>query len=381
MKKRKSAKKRVLRTEHDIETEGLPSGSKFDADFRCLGKFALEAQIPREDDTTASRRGHKIHKALEHSDLNELSPSDQITASRIMFGEAEIVHEHGFEGAKVVWETRFWDSDDFRPLWSARLDTLHILSEEERLLVIDSKTGWGIPQSIENNWQIRGQVVLAARQYPARSVVGAIVHPHHPDSLYEVKTFDPKEIAASLITIRKFVELIQKPNQPRTPNGVSCTFCRAKGICPEYKAQMKKIAQAIADEREDKGFTAIIRQTPEERGQRVKELKLFKTDIENIMEQYVTLIAKDENAIQGFGLRRRYTKEITHEGKAIECIEDEFGEEALTHAMELSLARLEEFLGKKLKSKKEAKLQIEQALGRYLRFKPSRQWLEERRTI
>src|SRR5213079_3390745 len=94
---------------HTIETEGLPSASSFDSDFRCLGKRALEAQLPEREEDANMRRGSKIHKALEKSDLSELSPSDEITASRCMYAEAEIVHRYNFEGSEVQWEKRLWD--------------------------------------------------------------------------------------------------------------------------------------------------------------------------------------------------------------------------------------------------------------------------------
>ena len=105
------------------EREGLPSASGFDSEFRCPGKRALCARLPKEEDTTAADRGKRIHDALQKGDFSDLADSEQRTASRIAYGESEIVHEYGFEGAEITFEERIWDLDDeLNKLWSGRVD-------------------------------------------------------------------------------------------------------------------------------------------------------------------------------------------------------------------------------------------------------------------
>jgi hypothetical protein len=368
---------------HDAEVEGKPSASGFDADFRCLGKRHLEKQLPREPDTAIQKRGSGIHKALETSDLSELSASDQITASRCMFAEAELVHEFDFEGADTLWEKRWWDvGEDLEPLWSARLDVVHLDLPKRRAMVNDHKTGWGIPVPIESNWQIRGQACLVALHEPVAEVVTALVHPHHPDSLYQVKTFSLEEIEVNLVTIRRNVALIERDDQPRTPNKISCHFCRAKRICPEYQAQVKELQQSIADEVEDKGFTAIIRRTPAERGQHVSQLKQLEDHIGEIIEQYEKLAKKDPAAIDGWRLVKSYNRIVTNEGKAISVIEKELGRKAVEAALQFSLSGLEEFVEKTTKPKKAAKEKVEALLRKHdlLKFKPKKEFLKEKRS-
>ena len=65
---------------HKEVAKGLPSGSGFHSEFRCLGKRQLEKKFPECGDTTDSRRGDRIHAALEHSNFDELTGGERLTA-------------------------------------------------------------------------------------------------------------------------------------------------------------------------------------------------------------------------------------------------------------------------------------------------------------
>jgi hypothetical protein len=393
MAKRKS-KKRVKQSSHELEAKGLPSASGFDAEFRCLGKRALCSQLPAEEDTAVTNRGTRIHTALETSDLSKLSMSEQITASRCMYAEAELVHDFDFEGSETIYQPpRFWDvDDDLEQTWSARLDTLFIQRDRRRLMLDDHKTGWSVPVPIAQNWQIKAQAALAADLHDADEVVAALVHPHHPDSLYEVVTYDRATLEANLETVRQKVVQIQSPDQSRTPNPISCQFCTAKGICPEYQAQMSKLAEAIADEVEDKGFTAILRRTPQERGEHFKRIEMVADNVKELKAKYVTFVEQDQSAgrledkdyeshlVTGFGLRFKWDTKIKDEDEAIVLTERAFGSEALNAALKFNRTALEEHLSAKM-SKKEAKERVSEVLRGVMQFQKSKGWLEERRAL
>lgn len=377
-------KKRLKRpTQHEIASEGLPSASGFDANFRCLGRWALTKRLPPEGDSSDSMRGVRIHAALEISDLSGLSKSDAITASRIMYGESELVQSYDFEGAEVEWEQRFWDVDDnMNHLWSAQIDTLHIKRNGSvRLLVSDNKTGWARPVAIENNWQVKSQAaLLGVEYYDAEEVVAALIHPHHPDSLHESVVYTRDDLESNLVTTRHMVAAIQQPDQPRTVGGVQCQYCPAKRICPEYQAYVAKMEQDIADEIEDRGFTAIIRRTPKERGTHVAHLKQLAKHIAEILDQYTQLAVKDQTAIAGWTLRRKMNRIITDEVEAMSLVKGEFGADALYDATKFSITALEENLARKM-TKKEAKAAVERLLSPVLKFKTSDAYLQESRSL
>lgn len=369
-------------TAHDKEAEGLPSASGFDAEFRCLGRRALTRRLPKEEDTAIQARGHKIHQALADSDLADLSKSDERTASRCMYAEAKLVHEFDFEGAEVTWEERFWDFDDeLNHTWSFRADTLHV--KPGRLLVADNKTGWGIPPPIDVNWQVRAEAALLADGYyfDAAEAVVALIHPHHPDSLYEVRVYTRDDLRDLLATVRRLVQTIQLPDQPRTPGGMQCQYCPARPLCPEYQAHMAAIEQAIADEIADEGFTAIIRRSPKQRGEAVAHLKEMQANIKTLLEQYVQMAQKDGTAVHGFTLRRKLDRSLTDEATAMELVREEWGDDALAESMHLSLPDLEKTLATKLGTAKDAKAAVQRVLNPVLKFKPSNYWLEESRSL
>lgn len=380
---------------HDIETEGKPSASGFDANFRCLGKANLEKQVPDEEpDSDAAVRGNKIHAALAKSDLSGLSDSDQITASRCMFAESKLIHDFGFEGATAWWEDcdipdlnleRLWYiDDDLNPRWSAKLDSLHLSVDRERALVPDYKTGWSSPAPVKRNWQIRAQAALAmfADASPAngvQNVVAALIHPHHPDSLYEVGTFTAKELEADLVTINVNVAAMQEPDAPRTPNEVSCHFCRAKDLCPEYKADMARLALAVADRAEDKGFTYLLAMSEADRGQYVGQLKMMQKHAKAELEKLARFAEKSgKDSILGWTLRHSWNRKVTDEGAALTLVRKEFGETAAAAAMSFSLVDLENYLGATL-GKREAKEAVEAAMRPLVKFVPKEAYLAERK--
>jgi hypothetical protein len=367
-------------TAHDIEAEGLPSASGFDSEFRCLGKRALCSQLPKEEDTVIQARGHRIHKSLEESDLSDLPLSEERTASRIMYGEAKLVHEYDFEGAEVEFEQRVWDiDDDWNHTWSARIDSVHWQPNKRRLLIPDYKSGWSLPPPIEINWQVRSSAALLAEYHDAEEAVCALIHPHHADSLYEVAVFTRQDLRGLLDTTRHNVAAIQLPDQPRTPGGIQCQWCTAKGICPEYKAQLAKTEQEIADEIEDQGFTAVIRRTPNERGDHVRRIHEVVKNAEAMLAQYVKLAERDGSAVDGYTVKRNLRRSLTNEAQAMEIVRSTFGEAALYDALHLSLTDLEKKIAATT-TMKDAKAAVQRALNPVLKFTKTKSFLVESRT-
>lgn len=368
-------------TAHDLEAEGLPSSSGFDSEFRCPGKLMLTKRVPREDDTSYTIKGTRIHEAMAEGDFSKLNKSEGDTASRIAYGEAQIVQEYNFEGAAVEFEQRVWDvDDDFNHTWSARVDRHDWQEKERRLLVIDDKTGWATPPPIGSNWQVRSEAALLAEQYDAREVVVALIHPHHPDSLWEAKLYTREESDQLLATTRHLVKQIQLPNQRRIYGGIQCQWCTAKAICPEYQAHEKQLDLAVDDWTKDQGFTAINRQSPEERAEIVRRLKERKTNIDFLLEQYVELLERAPDSIEGYRVARRLTREVTNEPKAMELVRAEWGNELLWDCLKFSVTALEDKVAK-LTNRKEAKAAINRVLGNIIKFKKSKTFLEEARSI
>ena len=367
---------------HAEETEGLPSGSGFDSCFRCLGKWELEKRFRKDDSESSSdaKKGQKIHQALEKSDLSRLSGSESVTAKICMDTEAKLIDKYDFEDVRdVVWEQRFWDvDDDFNKLWSVRLD--YLLIQPRRALLFDHKTGWGIPVPIEQNWQIRSQAAIVWYMYQVDEVIAVLSHPHHPDSRYEVGIYTAEQCAEWMVTIRGYVDLIQKPDQPFTVGGIQCQYCRAKHMCPERQAWLEKVALDVRNEIRERGFTALIDRNPDERAQHYREVRQLAENCERIIEQYTSMAVHDPDAISGYRTQKAWQRSVKNEVEALEKVEREFGEKVANESMIFSLTELQEAVrrAKKLSKVKAEKL-VEACLGETIRFAPKRPFLVEKK--
>jgi hypothetical protein len=318
---------------------------------------------------------------LAEADFSDLADSEAKTASRIAYGESEIVHEYGFEGALIEFEQRVWDVDaEFNHTWSGRVDRYDWQPDKRRLLVIDDKTGWTTPPPVAINWQVRSEGALLAELHDAEEVVVALIHPHHVESLWEAKVYDKRQCADLLEVVRINVRKIQLPDMPRVVGGIQCQWCPAKRICPEYIAASEALDQAIADEIQDEGFTAINRRSREERGEHMRRLKEKITNIEFILQQYVELAVRDPDAVAGWRLARKLTRTVTNELQAIERVRDTYGVDTLAACLQFSVKALEDQLAKNT-TRKEAKDAVRRVLGALLQFKKSKYFLEEARSL
>lgn len=369
-------------SKHDIESEGKPSASQFDAEFRCPGKRALCASLPAEEDTTAAARGVRIHSAMETWDLEALAKTERRTAQRMMYAEAEIIHEYNFEGAETTFEERIWDFDEeLNKIWSAKIDRYDWQPDKRRLLVIDDKSGWTTPPPIHGNWQLRSEGALLADIMDAVETVIALDHPHHPESLWEAEVYSRAETDHMLDIVRANVATIQQPDAPRIVGGLQCQWCKAKRICPEYKAKEAELARDIEDEIEDEGFTAIIRRSVTERGDHVHWLKELVKSCEYQLAQYVQLMERQgEDAIKGWRLRRRMTRVLTDEVAAMELAKNKWGETVMYTALKFSLPELEKELAKST-SARAAKQAVTDLLGGLIKYNKGNNFLEPAKSL
>ena len=376
-------RKRPDPTQHDIETEGLPSSSGFDSEFRCPGKRQLCLQLPKEEDQAAANRGVRIHEAIQSWDLEKLAKDERRTAHRIMFGESQIVHQYGFEGADVTFEERVWDFDDnLDHTWSGRVDRYDWDANQSRLLVLDDKTGWTTVPLIEDNWQVRSEASLLAERLDARETVMGLIHPHDPDSLWEAHVYSRDETDELLDRTRHNVVKIQQPDQRRIAGGIQCQWCPAKRVCPEYKAAAEQLAQDISDEIEDEGFTTIIRRTKKERGNHVRWIKELVKNCEFMLEQYVQLELREPESIQGWKITRKLTRSVLNEATAIELVNNRFGADAMTASLVFNIVALETYLKEEQNmGAKDAKEAVRQCLFSVMEYKRGKYFLDEARSL
>ena len=329
-------------TESHDERMGLPSASSADADFRCHGRRAMIAKVIKPDDSTKwSKRGDKIHKALEESDLTKLSSSDSITAERIMDEEARLADHYSLQGAVVYRERRWWAMEGEKRLYSGKLDCIHHVADLQFALVVDYKTGFAPVVSIDRNFQVKMQVVLAHLNIGIRRAVGALIHPHHPDNLLsQTRVFTEREILFAKDEIDGHLAEMTD-SAPRTPNATSCQYCPARHLCPEYNAWMEEI---IPKEKVEALQAKIEVMTPEERGVRLQKHKLAKALMDEEKEICKAMLKKDEKSIFGWKLVPSSERVCTDPIKAKQIVEDAYGLQVADMCMDFSFTKCETVL-------------------------------------
>jgi hypothetical protein len=368
-------------TAHDLEAEGLPSASGFDSEFRCLGKRALCATLLKVEDTAIQQRGQRIHQALADFTFDALAETDKRTASRIAYLESQIVHTYNFEGAEVYFEERHWDYDDaFNKTWSGRIDRYDWQPHARRLLLLDNKTGWAIGVPIDQSWQLRSEAALLCFERDADEVVTGLIHPHHSETPFEIAVYTRDQCQEFLDTVRWHVNVIQLPDQPRTPGRIQCRWCPAKPVCPEFLAQQAELAQRVSDQNDTEGMAALLALSPQARGIDVDGLKELEKGIKARLELYRRLIMENPDAINGWVLRRIWKRVITDEGKAMELVGDTFGDDVLAAATKFSLSALENELAKQM-PKRDAIERVERLLGGVIKRKSPEYQLREARSV
>jgi hypothetical protein len=213
-----------------------------------------------------------------------------------------------------------------------------------------------------------------------QEIVAALAHPHHPDMPMQVIVYSAKDCAMFLTTIRGWVHTIQLPDQPRIPSTFNCQFCAGKNTCPERQALLNKTGIDIRDEIHERGFTALLNRTPDQRGEHVSAIKELKKHIELILERYTQMAIEEEGSVAGWRPTKKWDRAITDDDKALERIERDYGKSAAAMSMLFSLTECEAVVSKTLGiGREKAREKVEELLRDLIRWKASSPWLIEQR--
>jgi len=343
-----------------------------DAEFRCLGRRALCAKVAAKNGDKWSNRGTKTHAFLEGKlKLEDLPPSDQDTALRIRSEESRIVEKYGFTGAERISEKRLWVLDDnMQKLYSAKPDCVYVSGK--RTLVLDDKTLWGAIIAIPQNWQIKTQVACVAFNYGVEEVVGALIHPHAPDSLSQSMTFTAEAITRIQADILGYLAAMTD-DAPRTPNGISCQYCASKTVCKEYQEAIAAILPLDGK---------IVRapfetMTPAERGNRLRLFKMAEKVMEEERAFYVEALTNDKTAVDGWRLVPGMIRVITNPVEAFDKLCTALGDPAARTCMDISLKSLESILQQNGTKKQDIPDKIAEILGECLTKKTKKPSMKE----
>lgn len=205
-------------------------------------------------DSEDAKFGREIHDALHKDDPSGLK-SDQLAIYEQHIEIREAVMNQFFgpdrEAAIVVKERRYWVNvleksgvagARFRHSGQPDFIARHL----NRVLLMEYKSLPGdVPEPSENE-QLRDQVILIAGSFGIVEdcEIGACVNQPLVTHSPEVCIYRPEDIKVAEGLMFDRVRNSNKEGAKRTPNPVSCKFCKAKGRCKEYEAWAESLLPA-----------------------------------------------------------------------------------------------------------------------------------------
>lgn len=309
---------------------GLPSASGAARWSACPGSHLAEASAPyQESDAGADAAyGTNIHSLIERylrqfgtdvfvplPDPNdqslkvEGSESDDLDLiTRMVKARNDLVRiffpycAGRFDDAR--FEDRLWIRDSaWNLICSGQLD--YVLIWQNRILLIDWKSGRGEVEQAAGNPQLRVQAVCAYQEfsnailerYPEIEIGVAIVQPYSSSqgafthALYEGK--DVLRYAEARVI--QDARLAVSQGQPRIPGLVQCKYCRNKANCPEAAA-LTAMIPAMEAERTDWMDRPVT-------GSELDLYRLAEKIIESRKAKARAQLKRDPDSIPGYALK------------------------------------------------------------------------------
>lgn len=260
-------------TDHENRLHSECGGSSADRWANCPGSVHLLRQCGNQEDTPATLKGTKAHKACEmllhdflKSRIDGTDPDIRthlLTADDEMLANAQSYVDHvwrlGLDESitdksyaiekKLILDDRFdsYGSGDF-------IAVGRDLRGKRRGYAADYKNGYHYVEA-EDNAQLAFYAVALRRTIRARGkgkdldyVTVAIFQPNAGDPAYRDHTFTAARLDHWEKRFVKALENIYLGKKPTFKVGSWCDFCRAKGICKTFQAQaQEKVGLKILD--------------------------------------------------------------------------------------------------------------------------------------
>lgn len=317
------AKDRI--TMEQDERQGGTSASNAAADRGCAGRHFAQVGLP-EVRSKDSDFGSQIHDALYNESPEGLKP-DQIAIYEqcLEVRGAAMLNFFGPEAdsATIIKERRFFvrvlpvsgQQEGERYKHSARLDFLARLGN--RLLILEYKTLPGDVPASPQNEQLRDQAAICVgnlqmTNIPDYEVGVGIVQPLVTHNV-EVCVYKPAHIKRAESEMFARVRSSNDPNGKRTPNTISCKFCKAKFTCLEHAVWAESMLPATA--RMNSGLP-VSQWTPEMRAQFCEIRSVAQKWLDDCEAEMKRMLREDATAIPGWRLE---------EGNTIETVDDPQG--------------------------------------------------------
>jgi len=275
----------------------------------CHGSARMEAGLADED-TAEAREGTLLHRVdaaagtVAASAVEGLLP-DEITwmLDRSARLDAEVlatVREYfGLEpgGAAHYRERDMVLRDGMKIILTGTADRLVIWERERVGVVVDKKFGYLPVPGADVNRQLMAYAIMAAADHKLTHVAAAITQPRFPAS--EAKTlavYDEETLVAARETVKEILR-VSAADDTLTAGIAQCRYCKAKAICPAYKAEVERM-RAVAEPR---GF-ALSEASNEQLGALLNAGNFWDLIADDVKSEARRRLSRDHAAIAGYRL-------------------------------------------------------------------------------
>lgn len=308
--------------EQTDERQGGTSASNAAADRGCAGRHFAQVGLP-EIKSKDSDFGQEIHDALFNENPSGLKPEQvKIYEQCLEIRQAAMLQFFGAEmdSAVIIKERRYFvqvlpvsgSSEGERYKHSARLDFLARLGN--RLLIIEYKTLPGDVPSSPQNEQLRDQAVIAIGNLqmtgiPDYEVGVGIAQPLVTHDI-TLCIYKPQHIKRAEAEMFARVRSSNDPSAKRTPNTISCKFCKARFTCLEYAIWAESMLPATT--RISSGLP-VHQWTPEMRAHFCEVRSVAQKWLDDCEAEIKRTLREDSSSVPGWCLE---------DGNVIETVDD-----------------------------------------------------------
>lgn len=207
--------------------------------YLCPGSARMEAGLPDEE-SEFGREATLLHRYATDPALDRafLKPNQRDLLSRADELLAEVLGRLAFDPTgEIHIEQPLVTRDGRLP---GRPDNAFHWPEGKTLLINEFKFGYNLVDRAELNLQLRGYAVLGYDNYqPTAMVYVSIVQPRAPyGERISLARYETEHIEKARAQINRILDESEKPDAPLRAGEEQCQYCRAKLICPAFRAAM-----------------------------------------------------------------------------------------------------------------------------------------------
>lgn len=209
--------------------------------YLCPASYRIEKGLPEHTSDIATE-GTQIHDEIANA-INSTWLDDFVDYDDIVLCALDYVRKitSNFDHEDIYTEKRLECSYLNNVLYYGTADVLIVC--EDRVIIIDWKTGYNPTTEAENNWQGKAYALAAMREYSKDIAEVHFVNPRL--KRHTQATFDNKNML--LAEIVKIIKTAEQENAPCIPCEKACQYCKANlcGTCPAIHKTLATVEKQL----------------------------------------------------------------------------------------------------------------------------------------